>query len=35
MPIAMAMVTGLSILRPGFMPGSVYAGFVVDKMALE
>jgi hypothetical protein len=28
------LVAGLSLLRPGFAPGSVHVGFVVDKMAL-
>jgi hypothetical protein len=27
------LVTGLSLRRPGFMPGSVYVGFM-DKVAL-
>jgi hypothetical protein len=28
------LVAGLSPLRPGFDPGSVHVGFVVDKVAL-
>jgi hypothetical protein len=28
------LVTGLSPRRPGFNPGSVHVGFVVDKVAL-
>jgi hypothetical protein len=28
------LVAGLSLLRPGFDPGSVNLGFVVDKVAL-
>jgi hypothetical protein len=28
------LVTGLSLRRPGFDPGSVHVGFVVDKVAL-
>jgi hypothetical protein len=28
------LVAGLSSQRPGFNPGSVYVGFVVEKMAL-
>jgi hypothetical protein len=29
------LVTGLSLRRPGFVPGSLHVGFVVDKVALE
>jgi hypothetical protein len=29
------LVAGLSPRRPGFDPGSVHVGFVVDKLALE
>ena len=29
------LVAGLSLRRPGFDPGSVQMGFVVDKVALE
>jgi hypothetical protein len=28
------LVAGLSLRKPGFDPGSVYVGFVVDKVAL-
>jgi hypothetical protein len=28
------LVAGLSLLRPGFDPGSVHVGFVGDKVAL-
>jgi hypothetical protein len=30
-----SLVAGLSPRRPGFAPGSVHVGFVVDKVALE
>jgi hypothetical protein len=29
------LVAGLSPRRPGFAPGSVYVGFVVETVALE
>jgi hypothetical protein len=29
------LVSGLSTRRPGFVPGSVHVGFVVNKVALE
>jgi hypothetical protein len=33
-PLLRRLVAGLSPQRPGFTPGSVYVGFVVDKVAL-
>jgi hypothetical protein len=33
-PSLRCVVDGLSLLRPGFTPGSVHVGFVVDKVAL-
>jgi hypothetical protein len=34
MPWLRQLAAGLPPLRPGFDPGSVYVGFVVDKVAL-
>jgi hypothetical protein len=34
MPWLRSLVAGLSPRRPGFAPGSIHVGFVVDKMAL-
>jgi hypothetical protein len=34
MVVGWRLVVGLSSRRPGFSPGSVYVGFVVDKVAL-
>jgi hypothetical protein len=34
-PWLRSLVTGLSPRRPGFAPGSIHVGFVVDKVTLE
>jgi hypothetical protein len=34
MPWLRSLVAGLSPRRPGFAPGSIHVGFVVDKVAL-
>jgi hypothetical protein len=34
MPRLRSLVAGLSPRRPGFAPGSIHVGFVVDKVAL-
>jgi hypothetical protein len=33
-PWLRSLVAGLSLRRPGFAPGSIHVGFVVDKVAL-
>jgi hypothetical protein len=34
MPWLRSLVTGLSPRKPGFVPGSIHVGFVVDKVAV-